>query len=310
MRPFRFGLQLDPASNRFVENAQRAEAAGFDIVHTSDHIGPLLSGPLVPLAAIAEATSRIGIGSLVVNNDFQNPALLARDALMLHRMSGGRLELGIGAGHSFTEYEAMGLRFDRAATRKARLREAVEILGRVFDGGPVTYQGSHYQLADLDLGPGEPDRPRILVGVNGGTALDHAVHHADVVGLTMLGRTLPDGQRHETHWDAARLDTTVEQIHATARAAERDPELHALVQQVIITDDRERVARRLSEQGFASTPADVLSTPFLAIGSPEEIAGHLHACRERWDISYYSVRQADAFAPVIRLIRPSGRASI
>ncbi len=303
MRPFRFGLQLDAATDRFVEAAKKAEAAGFDIVQMPDHVGPSLAGPLLPLAAIADATSRIGIGSLVVNNDFQHPALLARDALALNRLSGGRLELGIGAGHSFTEYEALGVPFDDAATRKARLREAVEILDRIFDGGPLTYRGRHYQLTDLDLGPIEPERPRILVGVNGEAALQHAVRHADVVGLTMLGRTLPDGQHHETQWDAPRIDATIDQIQSTARAAERDPELHVLVQQVIITDDRERVARSLSERGLASTPADILSTPFLAIGSPEEIATHLHACRERWQISYYSVRQAGAFAPVIKLVR-------
>jgi probable F420-dependent oxidoreductase len=303
-RPFRIGLQLSSADAVGVVGlAQRAEAVGFDVVHTYDHVGPDTIPPLTPLAAIAVATGRIRLCPLVINNDFHDPVLLARDVLAIDHLSGGRMELGVGAGHSFTEYEAIGAAFDPAPVRKARLAESVELLRRLFDGGAVTHAGEHYRVDGVELGGAAQARLPILVGVNGRAALAHAVEHADVVGLTMLGRTLEDGQRHETRWEADRLDATIAHVRNAARAAGTDPEVQVLVQQVVVTDDRDSVTAEMVRRGVAPTPQDALATPFLAIGTHTEIAAHLHECRERWGISYFSVRDLDAFAPVIDLVR-------
>ncbi len=304
MRPFRFGLQLPPTGvSGVVVRAQQAEAAGFDVVHTFDHVGPSVPPPLTPLAAIAATTDRVRLCPLVVNNDFHDPVLLARDVLALDHLSGGRMELGLGAGHSFIEYRAIGRDFDPPAVRKARLAESVELLRRLFDGGAVTHAGAHYRVDGVELGPGVQMRLPILVGVNGRTALTHAAAHADTVGLTMLGRTLDDGQRHETRWETDRLDATVARIRDAARAAGTDPELQVLVQQVVITDDRDTVAREMVARDVVPTEADALATPFLAIGTHAQIAAHLHECRELWGITYFSVRDLDAFAPVIGLVK-------
>ena len=267
-RPFRFGLQL-PATDAggVVATTRRAEAAGFDVVHTFDHVGPGVIPPLTPLAAIAAVTDRIRLCPLVVNNDFHDPVLLARDVLALDHLSRGRMELGIGAGHSFTEYAAMGRTFDPPDVRKARLAESVELLRRLFDGGAVTHAGAHYRVDNVDLGPGVQAHLPILVGVNGRAALTHAAAHADTVGLTMLGRTLADGQRHETRWEADRLDATIAHIRDAAAAAGTDPTVHALVQQVVVTDDRDAVARDVVAGGVVPTVEDALATPFLAFGT-------------------------------------------
>jgi probable F420-dependent oxidoreductase len=301
-RPFRFGLQFSVGAPAGVATAQRAEAAGFDVVHTSDHIGAGLAPPLVPLAAIAVATERIRLCPLVVNNDFHHPVHLARDVLALDHLSNGRMELGIGAGHSFTEYGAIGAEYDPAPLGKARLTESVELLRQLFDGGAVTHAGPTYRVDGVELGPSVQERLPILVGVNGGAALTHAATHADTIGLTMLGRTLDDGQRHETRWEASRLDATVAHIRDAARAAGTDPELQALVQRVTVTDDRDEVAEELVRSGVVPTPEDALATPFLAIGTDAEIATHLRECRERWGITYFSVRTLEGFAPVIDLV--------
>jgi probable F420-dependent oxidoreductase len=239
----------------------------------------------------------------VVNNDFHHPVHLARAVLTVDHLSGGRMELGIGAGHSFTEYEAIGVPFDPAPVRKARLAEAVELLRRLFDGETVTHAGAYYRLDGVDLGASAQPHLPILVGVNGRAALAHAATHADTVGLTMLGRTLEDGQRHETRWEADRLDATVASIRAASVAAGRDPELQVLVQQVIVTDDRDAVAGEMVTRGVVPTTQDALATPFLAIGTHAQIAAHLHECRERWGVSYFSVRELERFAPVIAFIR-------
>jgi probable F420-dependent oxidoreductase len=306
---FRFGFQLASGSpDQVLSDARAAEAAGFDVVHTFDHVGDVWP-PLAPLAAIASVTDRIRLCPLVVNNDFQHPVQLAREFAALDHFTGGRMELGLGAGHSFTEYEAIGVTFDAPATRKARLCEAVEIIRRLFDGDAVSFSGVHYQLRDVRIRRPLQSRLPILVGVNGRAALAHAARHADVIGLTMLGRTLDDGQRHETRWEVDRLDRTVRFIGEEASGRPRPPALHALVQATILTEDRRSAADDAARNGWTPTADDALRTPFLAIGTHSEIADHLLACRERWGINYFTVRDIGAFSPVIQQLRENERAA-
>lgn len=302
MRPFRFGFQstTDDVAE-VVRLAQAAEAAGFDIFQVGDHVGAVLS-PFLTLAAAAAATSTIRIGTLVLNNDLRHPVAAAQEGVTLDHLSGGRFEFGLGAGHSFTEYAAIGMAFDAPAVRKARLAEAIEILRPLLDGQSVDYTGTHYQVAGAQLLPPVQLRLPLLVGVNGRTALTHALNHADTVALTMLGRTLEDGQHHELRWEPARLDATIEHIRAASGDRWPQLELHALVQAVVNTEDRSRVAADLSPQ-LATSASDLLATPFLCLGTQEEMARHLMTCRDRWGISYFTVRDIESFAPVIALAR-------
>ncbi|MDQ1400949.1 MAG: hypothetical protein QOK20_2881 [Acidimicrobiaceae bacterium] len=304
MRPFRFGYQVRAATaDELRQEARSAEEAGFDVLCTFDHLGQNFSA-LAPLLAAAAWTTRIRLCPLVLNNDFHHPALLAQELATVDQLSGGRLEVGIGAGHSFTEYAAAGIDFDAPALRKARMAEAMEILRRLLDGETVTHTGEHYRLENVSAPPVVQGHLPILVGVNGWAALAHAARHADTIGLTMMGRTLADGQRHEVRWAPGRLDRTVEWIKQ--QAGERwaaNLELNALVQAVVITDDRRSAAESLAADVEGLTVSDALATPFVALGTPVEIARHLLACRERWGISYYVVREIDAFAPVMEILR-------
>jgi probable F420-dependent oxidoreductase len=304
---FRFGYQVGSGNaEQLVANARAAEAAGFDVVHTFDHVGELWP-PLAPLAAIASVTDRIRLCPLVINNDFYHPVHLAREIAALDHFTGGRMELGLGAGHSFTEYRAIGAPFDSPAIRKARMCEAVEIIRRLFDGDAMSFSGTHYQLRDVRISKALQSRLPILVGVHGRKALAHAARHADTIGLTMLGRTLDDGQRHETRWEVDRLDRTVAFIREQANGRSTPLELHALVQAVIVTDDRRSAAEIAARNGWTPSADDALRTPFLAIGTHSEIAEHLLACRERWGINYFTVRDIGAFSPVIQGLRDDKR---
>ncbi len=253
--------------------------------------------------AIADCTTTLRVCPLVLNNDFHHPVHLAQELASLDHLSEGRLEVGIGAGHSFTEYGAIGQGFDPPSVRKARLAESVEILRRLLDGEAVTYHGEHYSLANVRTLRSHQDHVPLLVGVNGQRALAHAARHADIIGLTMLGRTLEDGQRHEARWEPERVDATVNYIREQAGERWGQIELNVLVQAVVVTDDRRRAAERLASRVSGLSVHDALSAPFLAIGTHDEIAAHLEVCRNRWGISYFSVRDIDGFAPVIKQLR-------
>src|ERR1041384_3668735 len=108
MKAFRFGLQVRPASaGELRKIAVEAEAAGFDVLSTADHVSEGWA-PLIPLLAATDCTTRLRVCPLVLNNDFHHPVHLAREVASLDHLSGGRFELGIGAGHAFTEYAAIG----------------------------------------------------------------------------------------------------------------------------------------------------------------------------------------------------------
>ena len=303
MRRFRFGFQIQHSTGDDLRaTARAAEEAGFDVISTWDHV---VDGwaPLAPLQAMADSTTRLRVCPLVLNNDFHHPVHLARELASMDQLTGGRVEVGLGAGHSFTEYTAIGMPFDPPGVRKARLTEAVDVLRRLLDGEAVTFNGRYYQLDDVRTLRSAQAHLPIMIGVSGRDALAHAAQQADIIGLTMLGRTLEDGQRHEVRWSPEVLDRRVAFIRERAGDRWSALELNALVQRVIITNDRRSAAQQIVDTVQGLTLEDALATPFLALGTEDEIASQLLASRERWGISYYSVRELGGFAPVIDRLR-------
>jgi probable F420-dependent oxidoreductase len=300
----RFGLQLradDPA--QLADEARRAEALGFDVVLVADHVGSDWS-PLLSLARAAEATTTLRLGTFVLNAGLHHPLMLAREVATLDQLSGGRVELGLGAGHTPAEFAAAGVQFLPAKERKTRLAEFVEIIRALLDGETVDHHGPHFDLTDASTGRSQQERVPILVGGSGRALLTHAAEHADIVGFTGLGRTLPDGHRHAARFQPQVLDEEVAIVrHA---AGDRAVELNVLVQRVEITDDRPATAATIADRVEDLTVDDALATPFLALGTHEEIAEHLRSAEQRWGISYFVVREADDFAPVIERLRGVG----
>ena len=298
----RFGLQLradDPTEVGAA--ARRAEQLGFDVVLVADHVGSDWS-PLQLLGAAAAATDRVRLGTFVLNAGLHHPLIVAREIATLDRLSGGRVELGLGAGHTPAEFAAAGVPFRSAAERKVRLAEFIEIVRALLDGETVDHHGRHFDLTAASSGPATPKgRVPILVGGSGTKLLTHAGEHADIVGFTGLGRTLSDGHRHAVRFQPDVLDAEVAVV--TAAAAGRPVELNVLVQVVDITADREAAAARLALDVEGLTLPDALATPFLALGTHDEIADHLRRAADRWGIGYVVVRDADGFAPVIERLR-------
>ncbi len=308
-QPFRFGLQVSvDSATDVVGEAKAAEAAGFDIVTMADHIGARLQ-PTIALAAIAEATSEIRLGTFVINAEFRNPVQLAWETVTLDRLSHGRYEVGLGAGHTPAEFAAIGLPKETGRRRKERLAETVEIIQRLHKGEAVSWKSEFFDLVDAAIDPALQDQLPVLVGGNGDALLRHAGAHADIIGLQGLGRTLEDGHQHTVNFTADHLDAQVASVAAGADAVGRPmPELNALVQVVTVSDDNselEETKAGMLERVEGLSADDIETAPYVMVGSVDGIVEKLQACRERWGISYFVVRDREAFAPVVAQL--SGR---
>jgi probable F420-dependent oxidoreductase len=300
-RPFRFGLQVSGARSpvSWAEQARQAEAFGFDTVLMGDHLLDGMLSPLVALCAMADATTRLHVGTLVLNNDFRHPALLAREAATIDFSSNGRFELGIGAGHTPAEYREIGLPFDPAPVRVERLDESVTILRRLFDGEQVTFAGRHYQIENHQLFPVR--RPRLLVGGNGDRVLRTAATHADIIGFTGLGRTLADGHLHVPQWEWPEIDRKVALVREAAGDRLEDLEFNALVQHIAITDDRAAAVEPIAAR-TGTDPKILLASPYLLVGSVSQIVEQLLHARDRWGFSYFTTRDPTATTPIIEAL--------
>ncbi len=298
-RPLRIGHQLSGRGDESpIDVARRAEELGFDIVLAADHVGPE-TAPMPMLAAIAAATSTIRLGTLVLNNDMRNPVQLAWEVATIDAISNGRFELGLGAGHTPQEYAATGIERSSAAIRKQRLRDSVELLRALLDGDTVDHAGEHYRIARAQVRRSTQDHLPILVGGNGASLLGHAGAHADIIGLQGLGRTHADGHRHDVDWRRSRLEDQLRQIRDGAGDRYDDLELNALVQVVQLTDDRDAALAKICERVDGLTMDDAAETPYLLVGTVDEIVDQMVTCNERWGINYFAVRELDEFAPVL-----------
>ncbi len=169
------------------DRAMQAEDAGYDSIWLYDH---LMYRPdetdwtvgiweaWTMMTALAEATERVEIGSLVLCNQFRNPAILAKMAHTLDEVSGGGLILGIGAGWNRAEFDAFGMPFDN---RVARLDEALQILRPLLKEGRVDFEGEYYRARDCEITPRSPrpGGPPLMVAALGPKTIRLAVAHAD-----------------------------------------------------------------------------------------------------------------------------------
>jgi probable F420-dependent oxidoreductase len=305
MTPFRFGVNVRTAASRaeWADKARKVEALGYAVLLVPDHLAELLA-PFPALAAAAAATTRLRVGTAVLNNDFRHPALLAREAATLDVLSDGRLELGLGAGHMQSEYEQAGLAFDPGATRVERLGEAVVILKRLLEGESVTFAGRHYRVTEHSIHPRPVQRPRppVFIGGNAPRLLTLAAREADIVGLTGIAFRHGGKEPDVSDFRAAVVDERVRLVRETAAERFDRLELTALVQRVVVTDDRRKAAEELATGRWARlTPDEILASPYALVGTVDQMVDDLRARRERWSISYVMTHEPfmDALAPVV-----------
>ncbi|MBA2296681.1 MAG: TIGR03560 family F420-dependent LLM class oxidoreductase [Actinobacteria bacterium] len=159
--------------DEWVALGRATEESGLEGLFRSDHYAGLMGdetrGSLdawTQIAALGAITSRIRLGTLVSPITFRHPALLAKAVATADHVSGGRVELGIGAGWNVREHDAYGFRFPELAERLERLEEQLELIVRQWTEDRVTHDGRHYRLEALDARPKPVQRPRppLIVG--------------------------------------------------------------------------------------------------------------------------------------------------
>lgn len=163
-----FGALLFPnvAWATLVDRCERAEELGFRSLWVDDHgVNPQAPrsnwfDAFTTLAGVANCTRRILVGPLVSNVILRHPVLLARQAASIENMSGGRLQLGIGAGYARTDHEFLGTEPWPRDEREQRFAEAVELIDALLRADPVDYSGSHYRVSGVRLRPAPVQRPR------------------------------------------------------------------------------------------------------------------------------------------------------
>lgn len=276
-KPFRFGVNMTAPGSRaeWVEKCRKAEDFGYDVLSAADHLG--MAPPFPALVLAGEVTSRVKLNTFVLNAPFYNPVLLARDVAGTDQFTDGRLELGLGAGYVKAEFEAAGMPFPSP-------RERVD----------------HLERTILELK--KQATPPLLIGGRGDRILTLAAEHADTIAFTGTAKT-PDG--------AALVPASAEDIEervefVRSKLDGRDAEFNLLCHFVHITDDRAGVLDELAKrtQGVL-TAGQLAEVPTALVGSPAEVADQLHAHRERFGLSYYTVLESnlEQFAPVLEHLR-------
>ena len=307
MRPFRFLAEAVEIvdGKTLAEKARRAESIGYSVLVITDHLLEQLA-PIPAMAAIAAATERLRIGTFVFNNDLRHPAVLAQDLATLDVLSGGRLEIDIGAGWNKPEYAAIGVPFEPIGTRVGRLTESIVVLKGLFGDGPFSFRGEHYTITAMDGQPKPVQRPHppFLVGGGGRRTLALAGREAQIVSLAP--RIGPGGRSDPTSITVAATEEKIGWVREAAgdRFGDLELNIYPSMSSVIVTDDARAEAAKLRDglrarTGIDVTEDDLLESPHIFIGSIDGLVEKLRGLRDRLGVSSIMVGDIDQLAPVV-----------
>jgi probable F420-dependent oxidoreductase len=242
------------------------------------------------------------VGSLVFDNDYKHPAILAKEAATIDLLSDGRLELGIGAGWMRTDYDQLGLPYDPPAVRVDRFEEALHIIMQCFTGEKFTYHGEHYRVTDYASYPKpvQQPRPQLLIGGGGKRVLSIAAREADIVGINPNLRAGAIGRDASLDSLKEQTDKKIGWVRDAAGTRIDDIEIQMRFFVTRVTPDRKSMADALAPV-FGVEPEAALESGAVCVGSEDEIIEQLHRRREEWGLSYVVVgdENVDEFAPIV-----------
>jgi len=284
--------------------ARRIEALGYSSLTLPDHFDSQLA-PVPALMAAAAVTEKLRVGSLVWDNDYKHPLVLAKELATMDVLSDGRLEIGIGAGWMISDYEQAGMTYDSAGVRIDRFVEGLAVIKGLMAEGPFTFSGRHYNISGHDGTPKpvQAPRPPILIGGGGKRVLTIAAREADIVGINATMSAGVVGRDAFDTMTADAVEGKVNIVREAAGARWNEIEMNIRAFLVNITNDTAAAAEGIGRM-IGVTAAEVLDTPFALVGPPEKLVDDLLARRERWGFSYVIVGGDDveSFAPVVEAL--------
>lgn len=301
-RRFRFGIQLSNATSGadWAAQARRAEDLGYSSLFMPDHFGDQLA-PVPALMAAADATTELKVGALVFDNDYKHPVVLAKELATIDVLSGGRLEVGIGAGWMKSDYDQSGIPMDPPGVRVTRMEEGIAVLKGCFAPGPFSFEGEHYTITGYDGLPKPAQTPPpFLIGGGAKRVLSIAAREAQIVGINPSIHSGQVDAAAAQNGAAGETDQKLQWVKDAAGDRYADLEINLLQFAAIVTDDRQGTAEMMAPL-FGLPPEELDTYPHACIGTIEEIAEALEARRERWDASYI-VFQGDTMEPMAPLV--------
>jgi len=302
-RPFRFAAQVSTASTAeaWAETARKAEDLGYSTLTMSDHFGDQLA-PIAGMMAAASATSTLRIGTLVFDNDYRHPLVLAKEAATLDLLSDGRLELGLGAGWMRTDYEESGILYDPPGVRVDRFEEALAVIKGLMGEGPFSFFGQHYTVTEHDGTPKPVQRPHppIIIGGGGRRVLSIAGREADIVSINPDLRDGLGGPETAPNIVPEMTTRKIEWVREAAGERFDDIELNVLVGFCLFTDDPMSIAQAMAPAFGGISAEEALHVPICLIGSVDSMVEELQRRREEWGFSYIGLEGPwEEFAPVV-----------
>ncbi len=304
-KPFRFGVQLQKSASgaEWAEQARRIESHGYDIATMPDHFDAQFA-PVPALQAVLSATTTLRASALVFDNDYKHPLVLAKELATMDVLSGGRVEIGLGAGWMIADYEQAGMTYDRAGVRIDRFVEGLAVIKGVMGAEPFSFEGTHYTIRNHDGFPKplQSPHPPVIIGGGGPRVLGIAAREADIVGVNGTLHAGVIGPEAISTMTRDAVDEKIAIVADAARAAGRLDHIEMNVRAffVSVTDDRD--AQIAAMAGMIGVDDQMIAeSPFALIGNVDEICETLVARREAFGFSYVIVGAAeiDDFAPVV-----------
>jgi len=304
-RPFRFAVvgRWAGGGKRWKEFARRAEGQGYDTLLITDHMGAQLA-PIPAMMAAADATERLRVGSFVFANDYRDPVMLAKEIATIDVISGGRVDLGIGAGWSVSDYRQLGIPYDAPGVRVSRFEEATLLIDRLLREEQVDHAGTHYRIRGAHILPRPVQRPRppFMLGGGGPRVLRFAARHAEIVSF------IPSfNARGRPRIGTLRQHSFAERIAAFRTAAgTRADTIDVNVWMVDAgVHDNARSFRRAAATVLKRGANALIGFPFLLYGSRGSLRDLLREWRATLGINYLSIpgQALDEFAPLVQELR-------
>jgi len=303
MHPFRFALQVSKASSgaEWRALARKCEDLGYSTLYVADHLDDQWA-PMIAMTVAAEATTTLRVGSLVLDNDFRHPVVLAKEAATLDLVSEGRLELGLGAGWMRSDYETSGIPMDPPSVRIERLAESLQIMSALWASGEATSEGTHYSVRGA-LGTPPTHRtpgPTLVIGGGSRRILTLAAQGADIVSIIPSLAAGAIGPEVAASAVGEKFTERVRWVREAAGQRFEQLELQCWTIAVQVVPNAEEVIAQLAPL-FGLTPEQIGEVPLALIGTEDEIIDMLQRRREELGFSYVVIHEAefDAFAPIV-----------